>query len=345
MAEDGALLAWLEEAAGLRGARLEPLAGDASFRRYFRVRAHGRSWVLMDAPPGREPLGPFLRAAEALRGLGLRVPRVEAADAGRGLLLLEDLGDRLYLRELEAVRRGEAPWARAEALYGAALKALRRLQRAPAGVTPEGAPFPPYDEALVREEMALFRDWLLARHLGLDPAPWGGVLEAAFDRLAAVFAEQPRVWVHRDYHSRNLLAAEPGPGILDFQDAVVGPVTYDLVSLLRDCYLRWPEAAVQAWAEGHRRALAAEGVARADPATFRRWLDLTGAQRHLKAAGIFARLWHRDGKAGYLADLPRTLGHLARELAPYRELAGLRRLVLEEVLPRLDRRGRPVQRR
>ncbi len=341
MAEREALLAWLEETAGLRGARLEPLAGDASFRRYFRVRAQGQTWVLVDAPPEREPLEPFLRAAAALRGLGLRVPQVLAADPHRGLALLEDLGDRLYLRELEAVRRGEAPWARAEALYGAALEALRRLQRAPVA----GAPFPPYDEALVREEMLLFRDWLLARHLGVDPTPWEEVLEAAFDRLAAAFAEQPRVWVHRDYHSRNLLVAEPGPGILDFQDAVVGPVTYDLVSLLRDCYLRWPEAAVQAWAEGHRLALAAEGLVGADAATFRRWLDLTGAQRHLKAAGIFARLWHRDGKAGYLADLPRTLGHLARELGPYGELAGLRRLVLEEVLPRLDRRGQPLQRR
>ncbi len=325
--------AFLEGRAGLRGARLEPLAGDASFRRYHRVRVGRASWVLMDAPPERDPLGPFLRAAEALRGLGLRVPRVEAVDPVQGLALLEDLGDRLYLGELAPVARGEAPWARVEALYGAALEALLRLQAAP----PAQAPFPDYDEALLREEMLLFRDWLLVRHLGLDPGPWEEALEEAFDRLVAAALEQPRVWVHRDWHSRNLLVAEPGPGVLDFQDAVVGPLSYDLVSLLRDCYLRWPEAAVRAWAEAHRRALAAAGVAVPEAATFQRWLDLMGAQRHLKAAGIFARLWHRDGKPGYLGDLPRTLGHLLGELGPYPELAGLRRLVGEEVLPRVLR--------
>ena len=195
---------------------------------------------------------------------------------------------------------------------------------------------PPYDERLLRFEMSLFTDWLLGRHLGLELATAESqALAAAFDALVANALGQPQVFVHRDYHSRNLMVCEGhNPGILDFQDAVHGALTYDLVSLLRDCYVEWPQAQVERWALEFRRRAAAAGVdAGGSDAEFLRWFDLMGIQRHLKASGIFARLWHRDGKPGYLPDVPRTLGYIVGACGRHPEFAALGALVSERVLP------------
>ena len=229
---------------------------------------------------------------------------------GEGFLLLSDLGDRLYLPELTA--------GSVERLYGDAMGALLTLQ----ACGPATDELPPYDEALLREEMERFRHWYLERHLGVHmDAEQQAVLDGAFALLVASALEQPRVCVHRDYHSRNLLVHTHNPGILDFQDAVIGPVTYDLVSLLRDCYIAWPQEQVYDWVRGYHAGLYRQIViAEEDEARFQRWFDLMGVQRHLKAAGIFARLNIRDGKPGYLQDIPRTLGYVMAVSRRYPEL-------------------------
>lgn len=310
------MLAWLGGLLPLAHARIAPASSDASFRRYFRVHHEGVIWIVMDAPPDKLDCRPFVALAGALDGLGLQVPRVLAADLEQGFLLLTDLGDRPYLAELND--------ASVEGLYEDALDSLARLQ---VGGDPDSKLLPAYDAGLLQREMELFREWFLARYLGfaLD-AEEHRLLDNSFSILLANALEQPRVWVHRDYHSRNLMVtAEASPGILDFQDAVVGPVTYDLVSLLRDCYIAWPRQRVEDWALRYRARLIALGFRGLadDPAVFLRWFDLMGAQRHLKAVGIFARLYLRDGKPGYLADIPRTLGYVREVSGRYPELAGL----------------------
>ena len=314
-----ALQVWLREALGLAVASIVPASGDASFRRYFRVTVADGSYIAMDAPPHLEDCRPFVAIAAAMAGFGLHVPRVYAQDLAQGFLLLSDLGSRQYLSALNE--------RTADRLYGDAIAALVRLQSR--GPVSDGA-LPPFDEARLTMEMGLFRDWFLRRHLAIELTDDDlGVLEAVFQRLIDNALAQPRVWVHRDYHSRNLMVtAERNPGVLDFQDAVIGPVTYDLVSLLRDCYIDWPEAAVRRWiASYYRQASEAgclEGVAAAQ---FRQWFDLMGVQRHLKAIGIFARLNHRDGKPGYLGDIPRALGYVRAVAANDQALAGLSRLI------------------
>lgn len=291
---------WLDDVLPGGPRRIAPASEDASFRRYLRVTAGDRSLVVMDAPPAQEDSRPFADVARRLLDAGLNAPRILAMDLDRGLLLLSDLGSRDYLRALSA--------ANADALYGDALRALRVMHR---NVATDG--LPDYDEAHVRRELSLFTDWFLARHLD---APLTSTqerrLRQCFDHLWECFTEQPQVFVHLDYHSRNLMClAEGNPGILDFQDAVRGPVTYDLVSLLRDVYVAWPRARVDAWVERFRRESTGDGpCAGVDAETFSRWFDLTGAQRHLKIAGIFARLYHRDGKPRYLRDIPLTLDYL-----------------------------------
>lgn len=312
---------WLSGELGFGDYTLAPASSDASFRRYFRVTRDGESLILMDAPPEREDSRPFVELAARLAAAGVTVPRVLATDLARGLLLVTDLGSTHYLAALTG---GESP----QRLYGDALEALLRMQTA---VPTRG--LPAYDEGLLRRELGVFREWYLGRHLGVTLTPdQARGLAAAEDALVGGALEQPRAFVHRDYHSRNLmLLAEGNPGVLDFQGALVGPVTYDLVSLLRDCYVAWDTDFVRETALGYGRRLEAAGVIpRTDPEVFLRWLDLTGAQRHLKAAGIFARLHHRDGKPHYLADIPRTLGYV-REVAGRRaELGGLGEL-LEQV--------------
>ncbi|WP_260292154.1 aminoglycoside phosphotransferase family protein [Sedimenticola hydrogenitrophicus] len=321
-----ALTQWLTEQIGLRDFRIEPASDDASFRRYFRLTlADGETRIAMDAPPEQEDCVPFLHIAAQLGAVGLHVPMIHAADPAQGFILLEDLGTVHYLDRMNE--------ATADRLYGDALAALAVLQ----SVGPREG-LPPYDAQLLRREMALFPDWLLGRHLELSlDAAEQALLRECFDLLVESALEQPRVCVHRDYHSRNLLLSEsPSPGILDFQDAVLGPVTYDLVSLLKDCYIAWPMVRVQAWALGYFQLAVQSGVLQpSHEARFLRWFDLMGVQRHLKASGIFARLNHRDGKPGYLADIPRTLGYIVEVAGRYPELAGLGELIERRVLPRL----------
>jgi aminoglycoside/choline kinase family phosphotransferase len=290
---------------------LRPASSDASFRRYFRATVGERSFIVMDAPPEHEDVRPFIHIAGLLRGAGIQAPEIHARDLERGLLLLCDFGNRSYLAELDD--------ASADRLYGDAIASLLRLQR---GVPDQG--LPPYDEALLYREMNLFRDWFLDRLLAPSPGyAEPAVLERVWERLAASALEQPRVCVHRDYHSRNLMVTErDNPGVLDFQDAVTGPLSYDLVSLLKDCYIAWPQPRIDAWLADYHDQAGALGLTRgASLDQFRRWFDLMGMQRHLKAIGIFARLKLRDGKSGYLRDIPRTLGYLRDTAGRYPEFA------------------------
>ena len=320
-----ALKHWLETELSFQEYTLNPASADASFRRYFRVTHEAGSYIVMDAPPDREDSRPFVTVSKLFADVGLHVPEVLDADLGQGFLLLTDLGSQSYLEALDADS--------VERLYGDALGALASIQtcRPAAGVLPD------YDRELLLREMELFREWLLGTHLGLSlNAAQSALLDGVFEQLADSALAQPRVCVHRDYHSRNLMVTpRNNPGILDFQDAVLGPVTYDLVSLLRDCYVQWPRERVADWALGYHELALQSGILREEhesPQQFLRWFDLMGVQRHLKAAGIFARLNHRDGKPGYLQDIPRTLGYVAAVAAGYPELAGFGSFVEQEVL-------------
>jgi hypothetical protein len=314
---------WLASLPEISDFSFEPASIDASFRRYFRIRENGKSYIAMDAPPDREDSRPFVKVAEAFESIGLNVPHIYARDLTRGFMLLEDLGTELYLDRLTADTVGR--------LYGDALGALATLQACGPRID-----LPLYDRSLLMQEMALFRDWLLLEELGLSlSAQEQSMLEQVYDLLADSALQQPQVCVHRDYHSRNLmLTTRHNPGILDFQDAVVGPVTYDLVSLLRDCYISWPDEQVRDWAMGYYELAVQSGILHAEhEARFLTWFDLMGVQRHLKASGIFARLNRRDGKPGYLKDIPRTLGYISRlktEIAPLQALGDF---IRSRVLP------------
>ena len=318
---------WLREACGLERFTVVTAAGDASFRRYFRVTLpDGATRIAMDAPPRHEDCGPYLHVTAEFAAIGLHVPAVHVAAPELGFLLLEDLGQTLYQDALDKVSVGR--------LYGDALGALATLQ-----ACGPRAGLPPYDRALLWREMELFRDWLVGRLLELPlTVADQGALHETFETLAAAALEQPRVCVHRDYHSRNLMVTTPpSPGILDFQDAVIGPVTYDLVSLLKDCYVRWPRPQVDEWALGYHELAMQSGILDGVPEDrFLHWFDLMGAQRHLKAAGIFARLWLRDGKPGYLPDIPRTLGYIVEAAERRPELAWLGALIDDRVLPAIE---------
>jgi len=283
--------------------------------------------IVMDAPPPRENVRPFIKVAGLLSDAGVQVPEIHAADVERGFVLLTDFGHRDYLGALN----GET----ADVLYADAMASLLALQ---AGVSVGSADLPAYDETLLRTELGIFREWLLERWLGLAlTEAESGLIEEAWQVLIDSALQQPRVCVHRDYHSRNLMVTGTNnPGVLDFQDAVIGPITYDLASLLRDCYVAWPSGQVGAWMEDYRDHLLAAGLlAESDAPRFQRWFDLMGMQRHLKAAGIFARLNIRDGKSGYLKDIPRTLGYVTTVGQQYPELEGLMHWLDRRVLPPL----------
>lgn len=314
-----ALLDWLTRLAApqqIDPARLTVASDDASFRRYFRVAGQGGApdRIVMDAPPPMEDCRPFVHAAEVFAQAGLRVPTVHAADLDQGFLLLDDLGSTTYLARLTP--------ANAPKLYGAAAESLVRLQLASRpGV------FPDYDAALLGRELALFPEWYLGRHRGVQlDAKDAAVLERSFALLLTNNLAQPKVYVHRDYHSRNLMVLADGdePGVLDFQDAVHGPITYDLVSLLRDAYVSWDEEWVLDWAIRYwERARRAGLPVAADFGEFYRDFEWMGLQRHLKVLGIFARLYHRDGKDRYLADLPLVRHYVLQVLRRYGEFAPL----------------------
>ncbi len=330
---DEAIRQWLNEVAG-PAHRTAPASSDASFRRYLRVTLKDTSFILMDAPPEHEDCRPFVHVQSLLEQAGVNVPAVVHADVDRGLLLLSDFGSSSYLDVLNKKSCDD--------LYGDALDTLLKMQT---GVAPDAVER--FDRKKLLTELNLFPDWFLKRHLQLkiDDA-LRARMQACFDRLIECCLEQPQVFVHRDYHSRNLMRVEArNPGVLDFQDAVTGPVSYDLVSLFRDVYIEWPQKKIDGWvADYHARARPAlDGMAEVDLESFRLWCDLTGVQRHIKVAGVFCRLWHRDGKPGYLADVPLTLRYLMQVGARYPESAefveALRALDIEKRFAAVKRRG------
>jgi N-acetylmuramate 1-kinase len=324
------LTTWLQSIAGTYGLHLEtlrPASSDASFRRYFRLDVgHAGSLIAMDAPPDREDSRPFVKVAQLFGAAGVTTPRIVAADLPRGLLLISDLGQTTYLQALESGADGAT-------LYPDALESLVRIQAATRANT-----LPPYDRERLLAELRLFPDWYIARHLQSELEEQEQVeLARVFETLIACALSQPGVFVHRDYHSRNLMVLEQGnPGVLDFQDAVMGPPTYDLVSLLRDAYFEWPEDQQIDWAARYwERARAARLPLASDFAELWRNMEWIGLQRSLKVLGIFARLYHRDGKDRYLGDLPRVMRAARRVVERYACFDGLRRLLdrLEERAP------------
>ena len=311
-----ALERWLS--AQLRGApfSLAAASEDASFRRYFRATlADGRTYIAMDAPPEKENCAPFLHVARLLREAGVNAPEAHAQDLGQGFLLLSDLGTQTYLAGLNESNAG--------ALFHDAIGALVRWQLAS-----RGGELPPYDAALLRREMKLFPEWYVGRHLKVElSGAQSEALEQIFGLLEASALAQPAVYVHRDYMPRNLMVCDPNPGVLDFQDAVLGPIAYDVVSLLRDAFISWSEErvldwCVRYWEAAKRAALPVD----ADFGEFWRAFEWMGLQRHLKVLGIFARICYRDGKSKYLADTPRFVGYaraVAERYRPLRPLATL----------------------
>jgi aminoglycoside/choline kinase family phosphotransferase len=303
---------WASGQLGIQDFPCEPASADASFRRYFRISSGNASWIVMDAPPEHENCAPFVHVARLMQGAGLHVPEIFARDAERGFLLLSDFGVTTYLGALDE--------GNADALFSDAIDAIVRWQLATAP-----GELPPYDDALLRRELELFPEWYMGKHFGATPGTAErAVLDRLFDRLIASALAQPQVYVHRDYMPRNLMVAEPNPGVLDFQDAVCGPITYDVVSLFRDAFVSWPEERVLDWTVRYwERARGAGLPVDNDFAAFYRDFEWMGLQRHLKVLGIFARLHHRDGKAGYVADTPRFVKY-AREVAGrYSELSPL----------------------
>ncbi|UJJ59097.1 aminoglycoside phosphotransferase family protein [Rhodanobacter denitrificans] len=317
-----ARLAWTRQMLDDASLTLQPASADASFRSYWRTAHGGQSWIVMDSPPQREDPRPWLAIGARLAAAGLHVPAVQAHDLQQGFLLIEDLGSRLYLAELNG--------ANADRLYGDAMDALLAMQtRVPSD------DLPPFDHAVLVSGLEVMPEWFLQRHLGHAPAcgEWD-VLEAAFGVIVRNALAQPRRFVHRDFHSRNLLVVdENNPGIIDFQGALHGPLTYDLASLLRDAYIAWPRERVEGWVESYRRRLLGAGVidASVDAAHFLRWFDLTGLHRHVRVLGQFYRLWYRDGKPGYLRDVPQVYRYVIEVAGSYPELADFAALLERHV--------------
>ncbi len=297
-------------------ATLTAASSDASFRRYFRWQGEGRSFVVMDAPPPQENCKPFVDIAAMLAKSGINVPKIYAQDLARGFLLLNDLGNQTYLDVID----GE----NADALFKDALQALLALQQ-----LPMDEPLPSYDVALLRRELELFPEWYVKRELGVVfDARQQALWQEASDLLIDSALAQPKVLVHRDFMPRNLMLSEPNPGVLDFQDAVYGPVTYDVTCLFKDAFLSWPQARVEGWLKDYWQQAANLGIAvQAQFDDFLRASDLMGVQRHLKVIGIFARICHRDGKPRYLADVPRFFSYIEAVLARRPELAQLGELL------------------
>ena len=334
---------WLTRDLGWRVGRISVASADASFRRYFRVSrgdVDPAAWapaadtlIVMDAPPGKEDIAPYLKVTSLLEQAGAHVPHVHASDAKHGFIVMEDLGDTQYLSLLKTGRG-------VDKLYGEALATLANIQvrglRAAAALDP-------YDRAPLERELNLMPEWFLGKHLRLELTPEERALVTVTNEFLINEALlQPQVFVHRDFHSRNLMALPQtgtdnrGPGVIDFQDALRGPIGYDLVSLLKDCYISWSRERVERWVKGYRRVLANLGANVGDSEyQFMRWFDVIGVQRHVKVLGIFARLWHRDGKIGYLADLPLVLSYVLDACRRYPELVEFGRWLEWRVAPQL----------
>lgn len=322
-----AVLPTLQGLKTIRSLHLEPLCGDASSRRYFRLATVEPSLIAVDTPVEASNFQGFVSLCRHWRRAGLHVPELLATDEIAGYMLLEDLGDQSFLDVLSETS--------ADVLYGGAITALLKIQSLP---DPEDYSLPPYDRALLQREVGLFQEWLLEALLGVQLSlAEQQILDQGMELLIASALEQPRVCVHRDYHSRNLMKqAGVEPGIIDFQDAVKGPLSYDLVSLLKDCYIAWPAQRRQQWLQQYADKAVSVGILSVDDLPrLPRWFDWMGAQRHFKAAGIFARLQIRDGKPGYLADIPRTLGYIL-ELDQYPELQPMIALLKSRLVPAMQ---------
>jgi len=310
MSREQVLEKWLKNVLNTPNFKRTLLAGDASFRRYYRVHVENTQYVVMDAPPPEIP-HLFADIARLLEIQGLSVPSIVADQMEEGFLLLSDLGDRLYLNELNEQT--------ADSLYHDAFKAMLKIQKCEMKL-------PVFDRLFLQRQLGIFEEWYLRRHKSIEPSTYLATLTPVYELLFQAIEEQPQVLVHRDYHSRNLMILEKGnPGILDFQDAMYGPITYDLVSLLQDCYIAWPRERVVKWVtDFYIQAKDAELLGYAcDFAKFLRWFDWTGLHRHLKNLGIFTRLHYRDNKSGYLKDIPQVLSYISEACDRYPELQSL----------------------
>jgi aminoglycoside/choline kinase family phosphotransferase len=314
---------WLKEQFPDKPFTLQPASADASFRRYFRVSFQDQTLIAMDAPPQQEDCTPFIQVAEILAETGVHVPKIVARNLDQGFLLLSDLGDTTFLQALNNQVDS------ADQLYGDAIDALIKLQ-----LSQQVEGLPGYDEALLLRELNLFPDWYVAKHLRVAiTEKQQTVLQSIFTRIIQNNIAQPRVLVHRDFHSRNLMVTSPNPGIIDFQDAVVGPITYDLVSLFKDAYIRWDEERILDWMIRYWEKARKAGLpVPTDFAEFYRDFEWMGVQRHIKILGVFARLYYRDGKENYLNDMPLVMEYLRKTCKRYREFHLLLNL-LDELSP------------
>lgn len=311
-----ALTQWTTKILSTTDFNIIPITGDASFRRYFRVQLFNQTFIAMDAPPEKENVLPFIAIASAFANLNIRVPHIHASDIQQGFMLLSDLGDDLYLNVLNP--------SNVDKLYNCALNTLERIQTCAIDIP--NWPLPFFNAEHIHSELQLFPDWFLTKHLELTLTPeWQNLLVESFNVLIQSATKQPQVCIHRDYHSRNLLVLpDEDVGVLDFQDAMLGPITYDLVSLLRDCYIAWPIAQVEQWVFTFYENLKDNhSIKTASFEEFLRWFDLMGLQRHIKVLGIFARLSHRDNKHNHLSHTPRILDYVLTVCEKYPELKPL----------------------
>ncbi|NOQ34747.1 MAG: phosphotransferase [Methylococcaceae bacterium] len=315
------ILNWLENELNLDVKSFQPASSDASFRRYFRVEHPQGSYIVMDAPPEKEDTAPFIAVATLLKNAKVNVPQIYHKNLEQGFLLLEDFGSQCLLEELNPDT--------ADSLYQNAFAELFKLQR---DTCIHSSNLPAYDAELLSNELDLFYDWFTQRLLGHSMPK---ALQASLNKLLIDSAlEQPQVCVHRDYHSRNLMYLNSSPvGVIDFQDAVIGAITYDLVSLLRDCYISWSSEKLDTWLKDYYQRLSDAELLEVPFATFKRWFDLMGLQRHMKAIGIFSRLNLRDNKPAYLADIPRTMNYVVQVCESYPELSEFQQWLTAEILP------------
>ncbi|CAM3229674.1 aminoglycoside phosphotransferase family protein [Shewanella pealeana] len=320
------LNAWLNQ---YFNANVSPqlISGDASFRRYFRIVVNNLSYIVVDSPPNLIDISPFIQLADSYSKQGIAVPEVIASDNEQGLMLLSDLGD---VQLLSVLNNDTLQDYYSQALV--LLKDIARVTHTQVGALAQ------YDAEFVIRELTIFSEWLALHHLGLDPQQVKTHTEAAFKLLVDNALEQPQVGMHRDYHSRNIMLQNEQLKVIDFQDAVIGPVTYDAVSLLRDCYIRWPDNAVDALMRQHyEQCIETQQIdSEVSFAQYRRWFDLMGIQRHIKAAGIFARLNYRDNKPAYMADIPLTLEYIRDIAGRYAELQVLSNWIAEVIIPAVN---------
>ncbi len=317
-----ALQAWLKLTLNLTHLNLTPLAGDASFRHYYRLQLSAeQSYIIMDAPPGLEDVKPFITMAHAFGELGVCVPQILAAESEQGFIILTDFGDRLYLAELTETN--------ADHLYKIALNALTKIQ----SYSVQSA-LPVFGQAAMQRELAAFEEWFLIKHVQLAAVPTK-LLQSVYDLLLFSAQEQPQCCIHCDYHSRNLMVLpNEQVGVIDFQDAAWGPITYDIISLLKDSYIAWPRNRVIAWAQDFwQQSVQDKRLPAITFEQYLRWFDFMALQRHLKVLFIFARKWHRDGSHHYLADIPRTLSYAIAIASDYPELHAFHHFLVHQVAP------------